>query len=49
MTNDKHLKEFKARVESMDEYNACVLGKFTCLVETKMKKLWKGYYQCFAK
>ena len=28
MTNDEYLKEFKAWVKSMDDYNAFVLGKF---------------------
>ena len=27
-TNDEYLKEFKARVESMDDYWVCVLGMF---------------------
>ena len=34
--NIEYLKEFKARVKSMDDYRACVLGKFPCLVEDKM-------------
>ena len=34
--NDEYLKEFKARVESMDDYKVCVLGKFPCLVEDKV-------------
>ena len=32
-TNNKYLKEFKARLESIDNYNACILGKFPCLVK----------------
>ena len=27
VTNNKYLKEFKARVKSIDDYNACILGK----------------------
>ena len=32
-TNGKQLKEFKARVESADDFDACILGKFLCLVK----------------
>ena len=35
-TNDEYLKEFNARVESMDDYGACMLQKSPCLVEDKM-------------
>ena len=31
-TNTEYLKEFKAQVESMDDYMACLLGKFLCLI-----------------
>ena len=41
MANDEYLKEFKAPVEFMDDYNSCVLGKFPCLMETKVKKCMK--------
>ena len=40
MTNNKHLNKFKARVESMDAYNTCILGKCPCLAATKMKKTY---------
>ena len=36
VTNDEYLKEFKAKVESMDDYQACILEKFSCLVQDKM-------------
>ena len=39
IVNDKYLKQFKVRVESMGDYNTCVLGKFPCLMGTKLKKL----------
>ena len=37
-TNNEYLKELKARVESMDDYRACMLRKFPCLIEDKMMK-----------
>ena len=39
MTNGEYLKKFKARVELMDVYNACILGKFPCLIAKKMHKM----------
>ena len=38
MINDKYPKESKARVESMNDYNACFLRKFPWLIKTKMEK-----------
>ena len=35
-TNDEYLKEFKAWVDSMDDYYACILGKFPCLMKNKL-------------
>ena len=32
-SNDEYLKEFKAREESLDHFDACTLGKFPCLVK----------------
>ena len=40
MTNNEYLKEFKGRIESMDDYIACILGKFPCLKAMKMKKTY---------
>ena len=36
VNNDEYLKEFKARVESMNDYRAGILGKFPCLLKDKM-------------
>ena len=36
VSNNEYLKEFKARVQSMDDYQACVLGEIPCLIEEKM-------------
>ena len=36
VSNHEYLKEFKARVQSMDDYQTCVLEKFPCLMEEKM-------------
>ena len=38
--NNEYLKEYVARVESMDDYDTFILGKFPCLME-KMKELYK--------
>ena len=37
-TNNEYLKEFQAKVELMDDYRTCILGKFPCLVEDKMRE-----------
>ena len=31
--NDEYFKEFKANVESIDDYNACILGELHFIVE----------------
>ena len=40
VTNDEYLKEFKAKLESFDDYSACILRKSPCLVETKIEKTY---------
>ena len=35
VTNDEHMKEFKARVKSMDDFNWCIVGGFPFLIENK--------------
>ena len=37
-TNDEYLKEFKACIESIEDFDACTLGKFPCLVKKKLAK-----------
>ena len=40
--NDEYLKEFKARVESINNFDACILRKFPCLVKKNLKKYKKN-------
>ena len=41
--NDEYLKEFKARVESINNFDACILRKLPCLVKKKLKKIQKNW------
>ena len=44
-TNYNYLKEFEARVESADDFDACVLGKFPCLVKKKLLKMYDKTFE----
>ena len=44
-SNDEYLKEFKARVESLDDFDACTFGKFPCLVKKKLSKWYNNFAQ----
>ena len=39
-SNAEYLKEYKAQVESLDDFESCTLGKFPCLVKKKLSKLY---------
>ena len=40
VTNDEYLKELKAGIESIDDFDACTLQKFPCLVKKKLDKIY---------
>ena len=40
-SNNEYLKKFKAQVESMSDYRACMLGKFPCLVKDEKLQKYK--------
>ena len=40
VANNEYLKEFKACVETIKDFDACTLGKFQCLVKKKLEKVY---------
>ena len=39
-TNNDYLKEFKACIESIKDFDSCTLRKFSCLVKKKLDKIY---------